>query len=183
MSLNIITIGSKVLDDIAVVSKGKIINKHRIVEVNPICLFNTLKTYPSEEEIFNLYDSMTFFNSYAKYIFSIEFEGKIKSIIESLADNYVILYDFTALRRPIHVFLLDSGEKLYLTENQVLVENFDVIIKFIDEKIGSIQSDYVINMFNTENDLLKKAVNDFESLVTCNENVNSYFIDIRFLLM
>lgn len=66
MSQTIITIGSKLLDDIAIASHGKIANQCRVTEISPLSFCSEEETFIPEQERLILYEQMQFINEYAK---------------------------------------------------------------------------------------------------------------------
>ena len=179
MPLKIITVGSKALDDVAAYSKGKIENLYRIVEINPKSLCSKNPTELQPEAFANLYNKMKFFNDYSRKVFEIEFERKLPRIIEGFECGFV-LYDFSIVRRPLHVFSLDDDRNVLLTENQTLNENINLIRDFIEKNWGIIQYENTINMFLQPDDYLEKVIRSFEEVLTSNANCRALFLDVRF---
>lgn len=160
MSQTIITIGSKLLDDIAIASHGKIVNQCRVTEISPLSFWSEEETFIPEQERLILYEQMQFVNEYAKKMFSLDFGRKIGEIIQSANVDHILI-DVSILRLPVHRFLFQNGHSFLITENQTLINNKDVIIQFLEKYYGKLQNEECINMFKISDQQLKRNVEQF----------------------
>ncbi len=158
---NVITIGSRLLDDTVIASKGRLTNKNRIVDINPISFCS--KEVLSDSELEELLSKMHFENDYMKYMFSIDIGRKVRKIIsESEVD--AVLFDISSIRIPIHSFSFASGEKVLITEKNAINYNKSIFIEYLEMKYGQLVEEEIIDPMKYTDAELSAVMNTFLSI-------------------
>lgn len=166
MKQEIITIGSKLLDDLAIASTNKIINKKRITDISPLSFCGEWDAIIPKDELNILLDQMVFKNEYSKEMFLLDFGRKVGEVVKNCKEEYYILFDVSCLRLPVHKFIFQNDKTIFLTENDSLNNNKEQIVQFYEKYYGKLKKDEIINMFKCSDEKMKELLERFVSFLS-----------------
>lgn len=176
--MDIITIGSKVMDDAVNRSGGKLKNVGRIVDISPLSFCEEFNLSVKEVEKTQFIDSLKFPNDYAKKMFEYDFCKNMKDKLKDVKAEYLI-FDLSIIRIGVYEFVFKDGSHYRLTKNQSLLGNIEQIRSFLQKNRGGIVEERIINPFKLANESIQESISKYIAYLSNIKGKNIACVQIK----
>ena len=177
--MNIITIGSKVVDDAIIKTNSDILNLLRIVDLSPLSFCSSVRINLTTEEKVSFLNKIVAPNEYTRRLFGMDLFREVFSNFKNHTFNRLV-FDITNVRLNVRQFTFSNGMSYTITDTAILKDNIQTVRLLLEEKLGSIiDEQIIIPMQFPDNKLKDVLINYVGSLIKYINNNNIFFIHIK----